>query len=184
VAIADTVTTAVTELRALMEAEEAATEDGPPVLPGDALYPAAAEIGGFVADNCDVEALDITASDYAFDGFGETVPAGTTVINFTNAGAEYHEVVLMQLAEGEERPLEELLALPEEEANALITEKAFVVAPPGAGNFVTAELDPGRYVALCFVPVGMTPEAMASGAPVDEADGHFMHGMTAEFEVA
>ena len=25
---------------------------------------------------------------------------------------------------------------------------------PGAQTYVTAELDPGRYVAICFVPVG------------------------------
>jgi hypothetical protein len=34
------------------------------------------------------------------------------------------------------------------------------------------------------VPVGATPEALESGATLDEADGHFMHGMVTEFEVA
>jgi hypothetical protein len=48
---------------------------------------------------------------------------------------------------------------------------------------VTAELDPGRYVAICFVPVGATPEALESGAPLDEEDSHFMHGMLAELTV-
>jgi hypothetical protein len=182
-AILDAVTTAVTETRTVAEESSSAPPDGPPVLPSDAFYPAAVEIGGFVGDNCDLETLDVTATDYAFAGFAETVPSGTTVINFANDGAEFHEMVLMKIADGEERPLEELLALPEEEANSLVTSKGFVIAPPGAGNFVTADLDPGRYVALCFVPVGATPEAMASGAPLDEADGHMAHGMVAEFEV-
>jgi hypothetical protein len=55
---------------------------------------------------------------------------------------------------------------------------------PGAQTDATTELDPGRYVAICFVPVGATPEALASGATLDEEDGHFVHGMVAEFEVA
>jgi hypothetical protein len=65
----------------------------------------------------------------------------------------------------------------------LVSDAGFVLAPPGAASYVTAELDPGRYIAICFVPVGATPEALASGAPLPEDDGHFMHGMVADFEV-
>ena len=54
---------------------------------------------------------------------------------------------------------------------------------PGAGSYVTSELEPGRYVALCFIPVGATPDAMASGAALDEGQPHAMHGMVAEFQV-
>jgi hypothetical protein len=182
--IADAVATAATEARAVMAAEETATPEGPPAIPGEAFYPAAVEISSYVADHCDVQTLDVTAKDYEFGGLDEQVPAGTTVINFSNDGTEYHEMVLVKLAEGEERPLEELLALPDDEVNALITNKAFALAPPGAGNYTTAELDAGRYVAICFVPVGSTPEALETGAALDDADGHFMHGMVAEFEVA
>jgi len=51
-------------------------------------------------------------------------------------------------------------------------------APPGS-----ARLDPGRYAAICFVPVGATPEALASGTDLNDEDGHYMHGMVTEFEV-
>jgi hypothetical protein len=180
--IAGAVTTAVTETRALAEASATQT-DGPPAMPSDAFYPAAVEIGGYLAGNCDLETLDVTATEYAFEGFGGTIPAGTSVINFTNDGTEYHEIALMKISEGETRSLDELLALPEDQLDMLLTDTAFVFAPPGAGNFVTAELDPGRYVAACFVPVGATPEALASGAALDEADGHLTHGMVTEFEV-
>jgi hypothetical protein len=180
--LAEAVGTMVTEARAMMAAPE--TEDGPPPMPGEAFYPASVEVAGFLADNCDVETLDVTAKNYEFEGIGETVPAGTTVINFANDGTEFHEIALVKLAEGEERPLEELMALPEEETDQLITEKAFSFAPPGAATFVTADLDPGRYVAICFVPVGATPEALESGATLNDEDGHFMHGMVTEFEVA
>lgn len=181
--IADAVDTMVAEARAQMEASASADEDGPPPLPGDDFYPASVEVGGFLTGECDLPALDIEATDYAFGGIPETVPAGTTVLNFANDGAEFHEAVVMKIADGEERPVEELLTLPDEEAMALVTEKAFVLAPPDAATYVTADLEPGRYVALCFVPVGTTPEAMAGGAPSEEADPHFAHGMVAEFTV-
>jgi hypothetical protein len=180
--VAEAVGTMVTEARAMTAAPE--TEEGPPPMPGEAFYPASVEVAGFLTDNCDVETLDVTATNYAFGGIGETVPAGTTVINLTNDGTEFHEMALVKLAEGEERPLEELLALPEEEVDAVITDKAFAFTPPGAATFVTADLDPGRYVAICFVPVGATPEALQTGATLNEEDGHFMHGMVSEFEVA
>ena len=89
----------------------------------------------------------------------------------------------MRIADGEERPVEELLTLPEDEVGGLVTSKGFVFAPPGKASYVTTELEPGRYVALCFVPVGATPDALASGAPLDDADMHAMHGMAAQFEV-
>ena len=44
---------------------------------------------------------------------------------------------------------------------------------PTVGNQI-ATLDPGRYIAVCFLPAGG-----AEGSPP-----HFMQGMTAEFEVA
>jgi hypothetical protein len=103
-------------------------------------------------------------------------------LNFTNDGTEFHEIYLGQLPEGEDRSLDDLLSLPEDQQPET-TEKAFVLAPPGAQTYVTAELDPGRYVAICFVPVGATPEALESGAPLDEEDSHFMHGMLAELTV-
>jgi hypothetical protein len=183
--IAAAVGTMVTEGRAMMaEAEATAEEEGPPPMPSDEFYPASVEVGGYLSDSCDFETLDVTATNYQFDGFSETVPAGTTVLNFTNDGTEFHEVILVQIAEGEERSLEELMALPEEESDALVTEKGFVFSPPGAQTYTTADLDPGRYVAICFVPVGATPEALASGAALNDEDGHFMHGMVTEFEVA
>lgn len=158
-------------------------EEGPPAIPSVAYFTASVDVGGYLSDNCDFETLDVTATNYQFDGFPETATAGTTILNFTNDGTEFHEVVLVQVAEGEDRPLEELLALPEDQVSSLITNKAFVLTPPGVQSYVTADLDPGRYVALCFVPVGATPEALQSGVPINVEDG-FMHGMVSEFTVS
>jgi hypothetical protein len=183
--IADAVGTMVSESQALAaEAEAAGEAEGPPPMPSEEFFAASVEVGDYIGDNCDLGALDVTATDYAFGGIPETVPAGTTLLTFANDGTEFHEAVVMQIAEGEERPFEELMALPEEEAMALVTNKAFVFTPPDAETYVTAELDPGRYVAICFVPTGATPEALASGATLDESDGHFMHGMVSEFQAS
>ena len=182
--IADAVETMATEAAALAEAEAGSPEgEGPPPMPGEAFYPASTEVGAYLSENCDFETLDVTATEYAFEGIGESVPAGTTVINFDNQGSEFHEVVVMKIADGEERPVEELLSLPDEEAMAVVTNKAFVFGPPATGTYITADLDPGRYVAICFVPVGATPEAMETGEGLGE-DPHFAHGMVTEFEVA
>jgi hypothetical protein len=182
--IAEAVGTMVSESKALAaEAEEAPEGEGPPPIPSDEFFAASAEVGGYLGENCDLGALDVTATEYAFDGIPEEVQAGTTLLTFTNDGTEFHEAVLMQIAEGEERSFEELMALPEEESMALVTNKAFVFTPPDTETYVTAELDPGRYVAICFVPTGATPEALETGATLDESDGHFMHGMVTEFQV-
>jgi hypothetical protein len=184
--ISAAVGTMITEAKAMMaEAESAsAEEEGPPPIPSEAFFSASVDVGGYLADNCDFATLDVTATNYKFDGIADSVSAGTTVMTFDNKGTEFHEMALVRIDEGEERSLEELLALPEDEVDSLITEKGFVLAPPGAQTYTTADLDPGRYVAICFVPVGATPEALESGATLNEEDGHFMHGMVAEFEVA
>jgi hypothetical protein len=183
--VAEAVATMVADGRAMAaEAAENPEAEGPPPMPSEAFYPASAEVSAYLSDNCDVETVDVTATNYAFAGLDGPVASGTTVLNLANDGTEFHEIVLIQVAEGEERPFEELMALSDEEIEGVITEKGFVMAPPGAQSFTTTDLEPGRHVAICFVPVGATPEALASGAPLAEDDGHFMHGMVTEFEVS
>jgi hypothetical protein len=182
--IAESVGVMTIEARSLMaEAEAAQGDEGPPPIPSDEFFAASVDVGGYLSDTCDLETVDVTAKNYEFQGIPDTVPAGVTVLNFTNAGTEFHEIALMKLPEGEERSVEELLAVPETEQPET-TDKAFVLAPPGAATYVTADLDPGRYVALCFVPIGATPEALQSGTALNEEDGHFMHGMITEFTVS
>jgi hypothetical protein len=180
--LADEVGTMVADARTMAAAPPEG--DGPPPMPSAAFYPAAVQVSEYLSANCDVQTVDVTATNYAFDGLDAPVEAGPTVLNLANDGTEFHEVVLFSVAEGEERPFEELMALPEPEIDALITDKAFSMAPPGAANYVTADLEPGRHIAICFVPVGATPEALASDAPLPQDDGHFMHGMVTEFEVS
>ena len=182
--IGDDVTTMVTETKALFAAEETADPEGPPPLPSESYLTAASSVSDYLSTECDFGTLDVETQNYAFAGIPDEVPAGTTVINVTNDATEIHEMILVKIKDGETRPVEELLTLPEEETDALITEKGFIFVMPGTSNYMTAELEPGRHVAVCFVPVGATPEALATGAALNDDDPHAMHGMVQEFTVS
>jgi len=142
--------------------------------------------------------IEITGEDYSFAGVPELVAPGAE-LTFTNAsGVEFHEMVVLKVADGEERTLDELLALPEEESDALVEFQGVLVAlpeedgvdPEGGGTSIEVT-EPGRYAVLCFIPQGADPavveEAMAGGGegPPDLGDGtpHALLGMAGEFEV-
>lgn len=143
--------------------------------------------------------VEITGEDYSFEDVPETVAPGTE-LTFTNAsGVEAHEMVLVRITDGEERTLEELIELPEEETDDLIEFQGVLVAmpdedgvnPEAEGDSITVT-DPGRYAIVCFIPQGADPaaleEAMAAeeeGPPPDMGDGppHAALGMAAEFTV-
>jgi hypothetical protein len=168
-----------TQLIAHVQQEE---EGGAPDIPPDSFFEAQVEVYDYVADNCGFNVVDVTAKNYEFDGIPETLEAGRTLIRFTNEGTEYHEMVALPIPADEERSFEELLALPEEEQPE-IQPAMFIFAPPGLGAATTVELNAGRHGAVCFIPVGTTPEAMAGGEPEEEGAPHFTEGMQAEFEV-
>ena len=55
---------------------------------------------------------------------------------------------------------------------------------PGDSDTLFVDLEPGRYVIVCFLPVGATPdnmEALESGEL--EGPPHFTQGMVEEFTV-
>lgn len=133
-----------------------------------------APIDEFVLAECGFETVEVNAVDYAFEGLPGSLPAGQTAIALANDGAEPHEMVIFRRAEGETRTPEELFALPEEEIFTALTFAGAAQAEPGQTGLTIADLEPGSYVATCFVPTG--------GA--EDGPPHFMQGMTAEFEVA
>ena len=83
-------------------------------------------------------------------------------------------MVMFRKADGETRSFEELFALPEEEAGDAVTFTAATFSPIGETTYAVADLEPGQYAAVCFIPVG--------GA--EDGPPHFTEGMLAEFEVA
>jgi uncharacterized cupredoxin-like copper-binding protein len=136
--------------------------------------------------------------DYAFEDLPAEVAAGTE-LTFSNASeVEFHEMVVIRIPDDEERPVEELLQLPEEEIDAIFGDgpPALVsVAGPGEdGMPVVGDgtiTEPGRYVVACFIPVGADPAAVADAMQStgteqpDLGDGppHFTQGMWAELTV-
>jgi hypothetical protein len=148
-------------------------EGGNPCAPDapDDVLPPAEELG-------DGEPLTITAKDYEFEGADALAAGGTFAITFENEGTELHELMIVRLADAEVRPLEEIIASGEEPE---MTEIGFGIACPGDSTTLNAEIsEPGRYVAVCLVPVGMTAEATG------ETDGppHAAQGMVFEFEIS
>jgi hypothetical protein len=88
---------------------------------------------------------------------------------------EPHELVLFRVNDGVTETIEELLALPEEEAFSKVTPAGVVFADaPGSEAATMLDLEPGRYAAVCFIPIGGGED----GPP------HFTGGMVAELQVA
>ena len=124
---------------------------------------------------CDFEQVDVTLADYAFEGLPETIEAGTYAFALTNSSdVEDHEMAMVRKADGVTQPIEEILELPEEEAESMVEFIGAGFAPPGGEGSALVELTPGDYAVLCFIPVGGGEE----GPP------HFTQGMVAEFTVS
>lgn len=139
----------------------------------------------FVLDRCDYQSVDIQAVEYAYDGVPQTVQAGTVGIDFSNAGAELHEMALFRLNDGVTESVEELLQMPEEKALKKVTEAGHAFAFPGTADITFIDLEPGNYAMACFVPVGTTPDKLEALESGSEPGGppHFTEGMFAEFTV-
>lgn len=108
--------------------------------------------------------VDLALVDYGFE-FSTPLTAGHHVVAITNKGPQPHEVEFLKLAPG--KTAEDVMNWMQKPAGP----------PPASGiggasfeavgvtNYVSLDLTPGEYVAICFVP--------------DAKDGkpHFMHGM-------
>jgi hypothetical protein len=156
----------------------------------DAFNEAYAEMMSWMKDNCGYNTLEVTTTEYAFAGIPDEVPAGPTIITMTNLGEEFHEVLLMRKNDGVTESFEEILALGEEESQSKVTMAGAAFGPPGAESHGATTLEPGDYLAICFLPEGATPELMAqmegpeSSLPEGAGPPHFTHGMLFEFTVA
>lgn len=137
--------------------------------------------------NCGWESSDVTASEYKFEGVAAEYEAGPTSFEFANDGKELHEFILLKKKADTEESFDELLELPEEEAREKVDEVGNVFSEPGDGDYFVADLEEGEYVALCFIPTGLTPEAAKAaeeGGEEPQGPPHFTQGMKAEFTVS
>lgn len=130
-------------------------------------------------------AITVVATEYHFGDLPTTVPAGT-VLSFDNQGDEIHELLVARKNDDVTQSWEELIQLPEDEALQYVTFVGDMPLFAGPGEMAEGTLvipSEGEYIALCFIPQGMTeipaddadPSAIPSGPP------HFALGMVQTF---
>jgi len=175
-------------VKPIVDAVLAAEEESPEF---DAAY---GELIGWMQENCGFAQLNVTLSEFAFGGIPEELPAGGAIVSALNTGEQVHEIVVFRLNDDMTMTAEELFALPEEELFPNLTFAGAGFAVPGEIGSAVLNLTPGRYVAICFLPDGLTPEIFEQaggqlGPDVSFPPGvelgapHFTHGMLQEFTV-
>jgi hypothetical protein len=139
--------------------------------------------------------LDVTLSDFSFGDLPDEVVAGTRLRVDNTSENELHELVAVRLADGDERPVDEIVAAGLGEVLSAGPPAAVLLAAPG-GEQITAVGDgvlaePGRYLLLCAIPTGADPQeyleaAKTSDGPpqVDGGPPHFVNGMVDDLVVA
>jgi hypothetical protein len=167
----DDLADAATEIN---DAVQPLTEGDAEPFNSDAVFETYTEFLAGAVEACEFESVPVSAIDYAFEGVPATIEAGTVSFPFTNESeAEEHELVLMRKADGVTSSFTELLELPEEEAMTQVEFLGAAFAPPGGEGAALADLEPGEYAMICFIPVG--------GA--EDGPPHFTQGMIQEFTV-
>ncbi len=169
----------------------AAAPDAPDAAATDDVTAQAAEPSSSAAG----ETVEVTAVDYAYEGLPATVAAGSQLALTNTSTEELHEMVVFRLPDDEARPVAEILALPEDEAGAMLGGEpaAVILAPPGEAGFPAVGdgtlAERGRYAVICSIPTGADPQeyldAPATDGPPDIDGGppHFTVGMLAELVV-
>ena len=127
----------------------------------------------------------ITGRDYVYEGIPDVVRAGDTIA-FVNASLEEaHELVVFPIAADETRPVEELWDELDPTGEPVLVS---VAGPSQDGQLYVGDgtiTDPGRYLAICFLPVGGDPELIfeQEGPVESDAPPHASVGMVAEIVV-
>ena len=172
--IADDVRLATSTAREVLETGDFAKFETPEM--GAAI--AAAD--GYHYESCNAdEKVEVNAVDYAFTGMPDELDAGSTIFfavtNATTHG-ESHEMGVARKKEGETMSWDDILALPEDEADTHIefAGGTFAEGEGDTGYLFMRDLAAGEYIAVCFIPVGGEDD----GAP------HFTEGMKHEFTVS
>jgi hypothetical protein len=110
-------------------------------------------------------------NDYAFD-LSKPIDAGSRVVRIENVATQSHEVVFGQLRAGKTlKQAVDWLNGGQKGAAPVIAVGGASGLSKGRHQFITLNLEPGRYVMLCLMP--------------DARDGkpHIAHGMAKEFTV-
>lgn len=166
VALAATVTACGDDDTDVADAADVVAADGEAAVAPEVAAPAAS--------------LEVVAGEYSFELSASTVAAGRLPLELRNEGGEPHQLMVARLHDGV--TLDDYLVAShagEGEASALVDEAGGINAvDAGATATGYADLEPGAYVVLCFLPSpagpshlheGMVAELTVVDAPATEA---------------
>ncbi len=134
-------------------------------------------VDNWVIDNCGIRRRTITAVDYRFDNVPFPIWEGRVGVRLENDGKEIHEIALLKINDGVTESAADLVALPIEQAFTKVQFKDSAAGGPGKSDDEVFDLEAGRYLLACFVPVGTTETAEGTGPP------HAARGMFGELNV-
>lgn len=126
-----------------------------------------------VHQQCDVQRVDVQAVDWAFTGVPDEIHSGRVSFSVDYAGEDEHEMVLFRRNDDVTASLDELLELPGDEMMGKVTMAGVTWGAPGSTSYLPADLEPGTYFLMCFLP----QHGAEDGMP------HFMVGMRHTVEV-
>jgi uncharacterized cupredoxin-like copper-binding protein len=123
----------------------------------------------------DTAVVGVSLTDYAFTfNVSSVVQPEVLMFQVRNDGTEPHELVLFRMPEGAETAEDVAAMLEEDPEGSFMGEDSFIGAtfamPGEQSNLTLVGLEPGLYVAICFIP-----------GP--DGEPHYAHGMIAGFEV-
>lgn len=122
----------------------------------------------------------VIAEDYEFFAAEALELGGKQTVTLINSGTELHELAIVKVDPSETRTLDELIA--SEEQPDTVTPVGFGVACPETSVKFNVDLTaPGRYIAICNIPVGTTPDSDPEAEPSGPA--HATKGMAHEFTI-
>jgi uncharacterized cupredoxin-like copper-binding protein len=142
---------------------------------------AEAEAHAFDLKNCGWGKVKVSGDEYSFSGLPGELKAGRTSIDFTNEGKELHEIVLLVKNPGVTETFDQIIELPEEQGITKVRPVAQAFAAQDEGDYVVADLAPGEYLAVCFIPQGLLSQD--GPPPADDAKSHAQLGMKKEITV-
>jgi uncharacterized cupredoxin-like copper-binding protein len=138
------------------------------------------------ADEVTITATETDAGGSTVYAFSENTATdlggiGSYAVTFENQGEEMHELIVSRIKDDEQRSVADLLqaAAGGENPEDFSTDVAAGSACPGNSSRIGVDIEtPGRYVVLCFFPVGSEPgktqaelEALQGSAPPHAAQG-------------